>query len=382
MKESLPEISAAFKGRLGKFAIDVAFRAPLHGITALFGPSASGKTTVLRCIAGLNHLDGRLAVGGEVWQDDHAFLLPHDRPIGYVFQEASLFSHLSVRQNLLYGYQRALKHGASDTIRFDDVIALMGISDLLDRGIGPLSGGERQRVAIGRALLSQPRLLLMDEPLSSLDRQNKDEILPYFERLHEALSIPILYVSHDISEIERLADFLVLLEQGRVVASGPVGDVLADARLPIAMTPEAAVIVEAVVKGFDTEYDLTRMEINGEGLFIPGYISQAGGTRRIRIAAHDVSLSRDVPSQTSILNVLPVRVADIHRVDSSQVNVVLSIGHREGTTKLLARISRRALVTLGLASGQHIYAQVKAVSLIAAGLTWCSADELKLKKGE
>jgi molybdate transport system ATP-binding protein len=207
----------------------------------------------------------------------------------------------------------------------------------------------------------------MDEPLSSLDRQNKDDILPYFEGLHEALSIPILYVSHDISEIERLADFLVLLEQGRVVASGTVGDVLADARLPIAMTPGAAVVVEAVVIGFDTEYSLTRMEIDGETLLIPGFVSQAGGTRRIRIAAHDVSLSREVPSQTSILNVLAVRVADIHQVDSSQVNLVLSVGHRSGTTKLLARISRRASVTLGLAAGQDIYAQIKAVSLIPPG---------------
>src|SRR5262249_16143051 len=252
MTQPAPQISVKFKGNLGKFALDVAFEAPLHGITALLGPSGSGKSTVLRCVSGLSRLSGELRLGEEVWQDLRGtFLWPHDRAIGYVFQEASLFPHLSVRKNLLYGHQRALKAGASEEIRLDDVVGLMGISNLLDRATAALSGGERQRVAIARALLAQPRLLLMDEPLSSLDRQNKEEILPYFEALHDTLSIPILYVSHDIADVERLADFLVLLEHGRVIASGPITEVLADGRLSIARAPEAAAIVEGFVKGFD-----------------------------------------------------------------------------------------------------------------------------------
>jgi molybdate transport system ATP-binding protein len=368
MKHQDAVISARFKGVLGKFEPEVAFEVPMHGITALFGPSGSGKTTVLRCVSGLTRLPGRLVVGGEVWQDgSRIFREPYHRPIGYVFQEPSLFPHLSVRRNLVYGRHRALKAGAPEEIRFDHVVGLMGIGHLLDRATAALSGGERQRVAIGRALLAQPRLLLMDEPLSALDRSNKEELLPYFEALHETLAIPILYVSHDISEVERLADFLVLLDQGKVLASGPLADVLADGRLPIARGAEAATVVEASVMGFDPQYGLTEMNVNGEVLLIPGRVGEKGKMRRIRIAAADVSLAPARPSRTSILNVLPVRVKGIHPVDAAQVNMVVGIGHRETGTRLLARISRRAYETLGFASGQDVYAQVKAVSLIAPG---------------
>jgi molybdate transport system ATP-binding protein len=360
-------ISVRFKGALGNFELDVSFEAPMHGITALLGPSGSGKTTVLRCVSGLHRLPGQLVVGGEVWQDaNRTFRQPHDRPIGYVFQEPSLFPHLSVRRNLLYGRQRALSAGARDEIRFDDVVGLMGISKLLDRATAALSGGERQRVAIGRALLAQPRLLLMDEPLAALDRQNKEEILPYFEALHETLSIPIIYVSHDISEVERLADMLLLMDHGHIVAFGPLADVLADGRLPIARSPQVATVIEASVKAFDPEYSLTELNVDGEALLIPGRVGEAGRIRRVRIAAADVSLSPSCPSRTSILNVLPARVRDIHAVDDAQVNIVVAIGHRDGGTKLLARISRRACETLGFAPGQDVYAQVKAVSLVAS----------------
>jgi len=207
----------------------------------------------------------------------------------------------------------------------------------------------------------------MDEPLSALDRQNKEEILPYFESLHDTLAIPILYVSHDIAEVERLADFLVLLEHGRVLTSGPIGEVLADIRLPIARAPHAATIVEGFVKGFDSQYGLTEIDVDGETLLVPGCVHERGTKRRIRIVAADVSLAVDRPSRTSILNVLPVRVKEIDRLDESQVNIVVNIGHRATGTRLLARISMRALETLGLARGQDIYAQVKAVSLIASG---------------
>ena len=205
----------------------------MRGITALFGPSGCGKTTVLRCIAGLQRVPGQLSVGGEVWQDDAKgiFRKPHQREVGYVFQDANLFSHLSVRSNLIYGYQRVVKAGRRADIAVDDVVALLGIGHLLDRAPGRLSGGERQRVAVGRALLSQPRLLLMDEPLTALDRASKDEILPYFDALHDSLSIPILYVSHDVEEVAWIADQVVLMEAGRVVAAGSLDTMQAEGRL-------------------------------------------------------------------------------------------------------------------------------------------------------
>src|SRR5918912_425364 len=232
-------IRVAFKGTLGRFVLDASFAVPATGVTALFGPSGCGKTTVLRAVAGLQRLaEGYCAVDGDVWQDGRSFRPTHRRPIGYVFQEASLFPHLSVRRNLLYGAPRA---GGPAEIGFDEVTDLLGLSRLLDRSPRNLSGGERQRVAIGRALLSSPRLLLMDEPLSALDRPTKDEILPFLERLHDRLSLPVLYVSHDMAEIERLADHLVLMRAGRVVAAGPLGDLQSDPSLPLAAARDAAV---------------------------------------------------------------------------------------------------------------------------------------------
>ena len=206
-------VEGEFKGPLGAFALDVAFALEASGITALSGPSGSGKTTLLRCIAGLTRLPGRLTVDGEVWQDARTFLAPHRRPVGVVFQEASLLAHLSVRGNLTYGARRA---GAKTGVGFDDTVDLLGLAPLLDRAPTNLSGGERQRVALGRALLTQPKLLLMDEPLSSLDAAAKAEILPYLERLHRALAIPALYISHDPGEIARLADRVLYMEGGRV----------------------------------------------------------------------------------------------------------------------------------------------------------------------
>lgn len=212
-------IDAAFRGRLGRFVLDASLNVPASGVTAIFGPSGCGKTTIARCIAGLQRLsDGFCAIDGDVWQDGDAFRPAHRRPVGYVFQEPSLFPHLSVRRNLLYGAPKA----AATSIGFDEVVELLGITALLDRSPHHLSGGERQRVAIGRALLSQPKLLLMDEPLAALDRSTKDEILPFLERLHDRLSLPVLYISHDMAEIERFADHLVLMEYGRVVDVGPL----------------------------------------------------------------------------------------------------------------------------------------------------------------
>jgi molybdate transport system ATP-binding protein len=211
-------IEARFNGRLGAFELDAAFSAPERGITGLFGPSGSGKTTLLRCLAGLNRLPGSLRVGEEVWQDGKMFIPPHRRHAAYVFQDADLFAHLNVRANLEYGLRRA---GRPAVARFAEVVALLGLESLLDRSVVRLSGGERQRVAIGRALLSQPRLLLMDEPLAGLDAAAKAEILPYLERLHASVSIPMILVSHDLADIARLADHLVVMKAGKVIACGP-----------------------------------------------------------------------------------------------------------------------------------------------------------------
>jgi molybdate transport system ATP-binding protein len=210
-------VEGRFEGTLGAFRLDADFRLEPEGITALSGPSGAGKTTLLRCIAGLIRLPGRLSVDGEVWQDERRFVPTHKRPVGVVFQEAALLGHLGVRGNLLYGARRAGGEGG-----LDDVVDLLGLAPLLGRGVGALSGGERQRVALGRALLTRPKLVLLDEPLSSLDAGAKAEILPYLERLHRTLKVPALYISHDASEIARLADHLLLMRDGRVTPGGPV----------------------------------------------------------------------------------------------------------------------------------------------------------------
>ncbi len=215
MSEGLIEV--ALKGRLGAFELNAAFEAPGQGVTALVGPSGSGKTTLLRCIAGLCRLRGRVRVKGEAWQDGGLFRPPHLRPVGYVFQEPSLLAHLSVRRNLLFGYRRSRDR---TKIGFDQVVALLGLEPLLHRSTARLSGGERQRVAIGRALLTQPELLLMDEPLSSLDADSKAEILPCLDELHRTLSFPVIYVSHDAAEVARLADHALLIRRGRVEPAG------------------------------------------------------------------------------------------------------------------------------------------------------------------
>jgi molybdate transport system ATP-binding protein len=368
MTSSQQAISARYEGVLGSFKLDAQFEAPMRGVTALFGPSGCGKTTILRCIAGLNRLPGRFVVGGDCWQD-HAtgiFREPYQRPVGYVFQEASLFAHLSVRRNLLYGYRRARKAGAAEEIRLDDVVDLLGIAPLLERATPALSGGERQRVALGRALLSQPRLLLMDEPLSALDRMTKEEIFPYFEALHASLSLPVFYVSHDIGEIERLADHMVLLDLGRVVAAGPLNELLSDSRLSIARGRDAGTVFEAQVGSFDPQDCLSALEIDGATLLVPGRVAEPGARRRVRIAASDVSLAPERPSQTTIVNIIPVRVKEIEPLDSARINVLVAIGHRDSGPKLLTRITSRAQRLLGFAPGQDIYAQVKAVSLIAS----------------
>ena len=367
MTARLAEISTAFAGSLGSFSLDVAFDMPMRGITALFGPSGCGKTTILRCMAGLQQLPGRFIIGDEVWQDSAkgVFIRTHERPLGYVFQEASLFQHLSVRQNLLYGAKRAGNAPTSDALDFDAIVELLGIGHLLERSPVALSGGERQRVSVGRALLSRPRILLMDEPLSALDRMTKEEILPYFERLHESLALPIVYVSHDIGEVARLADTLVLLDKGRVLASGPLSVLQTDPTLPLIAAPDAAVMLEGRVAHIDEEYALTHFAVPGGTLLVPGRQGAPGTERRLRIAASDVSFTLTAASDTTILNCLQARIVSIDGSGSeAQVNIIAALGADDSGARIAARITRKSQATLGLAPGTPVFAQIKSVALM------------------
>ena len=357
-------IRVAFKGSLGAFSLDAAFAAPGTGVTALFGPSGCGKTTLLRCIAGLNRLsDGLCAVGEDVWQDGSLFLPTHRRPLGYVFQEASLFAHLSVRRNLLYGAPRLRGAPPAADIAFDEVVELLGVKPLLDRSVRNLSGGERQRVAIGRALLSQPKLLLMDEPLSALDRATKNEILPFLERLRDRLRLPVFYVSHDITEVERLADHVVLMDKGRVLANGPLVELQSDPSLPLATARDAAVSLDALVEAYDSAYGLLALAVRGGRLIIPAPPAPIGERRRIRIVAGDVSLAREPPGRTSILNVLPARVVSAREIGANEIVALIALGPDGAGARLLSRVTRKSWESLGLAEGAGVHAQVKAVAL-------------------
>ncbi|MGB0671975.1 MAG: molybdenum ABC transporter ATP-binding protein, partial [Rhodospirillales bacterium] len=297
-------IEARFSGHLGAFEVAVDLQVPSRGVTALFGRSGCGKTTVLRFMAGLNRFDnGFLSVDGEVWQADGANRPTHQRAIGYVFQEASLFPHLDVTGNLTFGARRAASSDrkGGPAVSFEDVVGMLGLEGLLSRPVAALSGGERQRVAIGRALLARPRLLLMDEPLSALDRFAKDDILPYLVRLHDDLAIPMLYVTHDIAEVERLADYLVLMEAGRVRKAGPLGTVLSDPDLPFARSGEAAVVFEGLVTDRDADYGLLRIEAGGAVLQVPDDSRRPGDIIRLRVRASDVALARGRAPQGSTI---------------------------------------------------------------------------------
>ncbi len=358
-------IHAEFKGTIGKLSLDAGFTSPAKGVTALFGPSGCGKTTVLRCIAGLLRMsDGVCEIDGELWQGrDGTFLPTHKRPLGYVFQEASLFPHLSVRRNLLFGAPRRSDGALRQTIAFDEVVDLLGVTPLLDRSPRNLSGGERQRVAIGRALLSQPKLLLMDEPLSALDRATKNEILPFLERLRDRLSLPVVYITHDIAEVERLADQIVLMEKGHVLAAGPLADLQSDQSLPLAMARDAAVTLDGIVEAHDARYGLLTLSVPGGRFVAPALPAPIGEHRRIRVIAGDVSLAREPPGPSSILNIIPGRVASVRSVDSSEILAVVALGAGGSGARLLSRLTRKSWEQLDLAEGVNVYAQVKAVAL-------------------
>jgi molybdate transport system ATP-binding protein len=353
-------IEARFKLDFAGFGLDVDLALPGRGVTALFGHSGSGKTTLLRCIAGLERApEGRLDFGGEVWQDAAHFVPTHKRPIGYVFQEASLFAHLSVRRNLEYGLKRVAP--AQRRVSLDHAVELLGIGPLLERMPERLSGGERQRVAIARALAVSPRILLMDEPLAALDLARKQEILPYLERLHDELEIPLLYVSHAPDEVARLADHLVAMADGKVVASGPLTETLARLDLPIRLGEDAGVVLDAVVVERDAEWHLARAEFAGGAVWVRDGGHPVGQHVRVRILARDVSLALAPHEGSSILNCLPATVAGI----ADDAHPALALVRLEaGASPLLARLTRRSARHLDLAPGKAVYAQIKAVALI------------------
>ena len=357
-------IHVEFRNVLGNFTLDTAFDAPRSGVTALFGPSGCGKTTVLRCVAGLVHVrDGLCNIDGDIWQDrDGTFVPTYRRPLGYVFQEASLFPHLSVRRNLLYGAPKEMP-ADRPAIDFDEVIDLLGIRHLLDRAPRNLSGGERQRVGLGRALLTQPKLLLMDEPLSALDRRTKSEILPFIEKLRDHFKLPIFYVTHDMTEVERLADQMVLLEKGHVVATGPLADLQSDPSSPLATSREAAVSVQGAVEGCDEKFGLLHVSVPGGVLIVPSPPARIGEACRVRIFASDVSLAREAPGPSSILNVLPARVVKMKALTPHERLAVLALGEKGDGARLLSRMTAKSWEDLGLAEGQNVFAQVKYVAL-------------------
>jgi molybdate transport system ATP-binding protein len=356
-------IDAHFQLTHEHFGLDATFSVPARGITALFGPSGCGKTTLLRAIAGLEkNARGHFRIGDTVWQDASRCLPAHQRAVGYVFQEASLFAHLSVRQNLEYGFKRIPIEQRQ--IPFEAAVELLGLESLLPRQSSQLSGGERQRVAIARALLTSPQLLLMDEPLSALDHQRKQEILPFFERLHAELDIPMLYVSHSPDEVARLADYLVLLEAGQVQASGPIAEMLTRADLPLAHDQDAGAIIDASVTELDADYHLASVAFAGGHFSIAEQKLSVGDNVRLRILARDVSLTLERQTGTSILNIIPVTVTALNEENASQNKAQLLVQLDAAGTPLLARVTHKSADALKLAPGKSVFAQVKSVALL------------------
>lgn len=359
--ENTDTVEAKFKMNFGVFFLDASLSVPSNGITAIFGPSGSGKTSLLHCIAGLEKSsEGYLKVNHEIWQDHDSFLPVHQRPIGYVFQEASLFSHLSVLENLKYGYQRTPPE--KRLINLDHIADLLGLQEFISRkNTESLSGGEKQRVAIGRALLTSPRLLLMDEPLSALDEKSKAEIYPYLERLRSDLEIPIFYVSHSLQEVARLADQLALMDKGKIIAVGQTNEIITQLDLPFHRTWDNSSVLDTVIARHDHEFSLSALEYPGGTLWVNGLSKDIGKKVRVQILARYVSLSLLKPEQTSIINIIPAKIDKIKDWDEASVLVRLLIGSK---TLLLSQITKKSCKQLLLKPGMDVYAQIKSVSLI------------------
>lgn len=330
--------------RKGDFRLDVDTQIPAIGITGVFGESGSGKTTLLRCVAGLD-------------ASDKSVPAVHERRVGYVFQEPQLFPHLNVRRNIEFGMRR--NPDAKDTVAA--VAKRLEVDKLLERSTRDLSGGEAQRVSIARVLCQAPRLILMDEPLSALDERLRNEVLPFLDRLHAETSVPIIYVSHNIEEICRLSDHLLVLDNGRIVAEGSLRDTLTRIDVPQLAGRNAGAVIDVVQARYDKEFDLTLFEFSGGELWVPGHHDSS--TQRLRISASDISLSRARAESSTILNILPAKIAATAVETASTVLLQLCLGE----DMLVARITRRSLQALGLQVGDEVYAQVKSVTVRRGG---------------
>ena len=352
-------IEVVARTSLGRFTLDIDLHLPGRGLTALFGHSGSGKTTALRCIAGLHRAEGRIHVGDQVWQDADRFVPVHQRPLAYVFQEASLFAHMTVRQNIEYGYRRI----AADErkIEIDQAVEWLGIGRMLSRTPDKLSGGERQRVAIARALLTSPRILLMDEPLSALDRNSKLEIMPYLEQLHDALEIPVLYVTHSPDELAHLADHLVLMEDGQALASGPLTETMTRLDLPIKTEEDAGVVLDSIITERIDQWHLVRCDFTGGSILARDPGLPVGHRIRLRILARDISLALEPVTGSSIQNIMPATIEELG--DDSHPGLML-VRIRVGTSPMLVRLTRMSADRLQLEPGKEVWAQVKSVAII------------------
>lgn len=357
----MTEIDLDVRIKLGSFALDVAHRMPLDGITALFGPSGCGKSTLLRVISGLERsAQGRIQFDDEVWQDSSKgiFVPPHRRGMGYVFQDARLFPHLTVAGNLRYADRRSRSQDSG--LGLSDVIEALDLAPLMQRRPHALSGGERQRVAIARTLLTRPRLLLMDEPLAALDVRRKAEILPYIERLPQIFRIPIVYVTHAIDEVARLAQGIVALDAGRKVADGPVAEVLERLDLQsITGHFEAGVVLNAQVTRHDHKYRLTYLDHNGQTIVMPMAELSIGTDVRLRVRARDVALAIKKPEGISVRNILSGSITEIvEEPDTAFAETLVDIGQ----TKIRARLTRAAVADLALAPGKPVFALIKSIT--------------------
>ena len=375
-------LSVALTHRLGAFVLDAAFDSGA-GLTALFGRSGAGKTTLINMVAGLIRPDhGRILVDGEALTDTDrgVFVPPPRRRIGYVFQEGRLFPHLTVRQNLLYGRWFAAKSARGGDV--DQIVELLGIAALLGRRPANLSGGEKQRVAIGRALLARPRLLVMDEPLASLDEARKAEILPYIERLRDEAGVPIVYVSHQVGEVARLATTLVVLSEGRVAAVGPAAAIMGRIDLfPLTGRAEAGAILATRVAGHDSAFGLTVLRAAAGDLRVPALDLPVGAALRVRIRARDVMIALTPPAGLSALNVLPGTVAEIGHAEGPIVELRLDCAGEA----LVARLTRRSVETLGLQPGRPVYAVIKGIAFdhhaLAGALTPAAGADAETRHG-
>jgi molybdate transport system ATP-binding protein len=355
-------LEAKFKMDYPGFNLDVEMSIPSNGVTVVFGPSGSGKTTLLRCLSGLEKAPlGYLKVSGHVWQDKASFIPIQDRKIGLVFQESRLFPHLNIQENLLYGYQRTLSDYRN--LQFDEVEQVLNLGTLLKRRPDKLSGGERQRVAIGRALLTSPKLLLMDEPLASLDIKLKAEIIPFIKRIESEFKTPIIYVTHSMNEVLQLVDTMVILKAGKVESIGSVEEVFSGVRSREAVgEKQLGAVLETLVSEHDEGFGLTKLDFMGQTLHIPRQQITVGQSLRVHIHSKDVSLSNLQPAgATSVLNILRAKVKKVGKLDPKGYSVDIEL---DAGRSILATITRKSLSKLNLQPGQPIYAHIKAIKMM------------------